>query len=109
MNYTRGFADLKEQRQLHYEPACQKDTKTAIYKYRQIPQFKVSLGQSEFRSKHSGNANLRARSYLASLLSVLTKIPEFKVSMGQSKFRSRCGRNSNLRMGSHPAKLIICV
>ena len=27
MNYMRGFTDLKEQRQLHYEPACQKDTK----------------------------------------------------------------------------------
>ena len=27
MNCMRGFTDLKEQRQLYYEPACQKDTK----------------------------------------------------------------------------------
>jgi hypothetical protein len=27
MNYMRGFTDLKEQRQLHCEPACQKSTK----------------------------------------------------------------------------------
>lgn len=26
MNCIRRFVDLKEQRQLHYEPACQKDT-----------------------------------------------------------------------------------
>ena len=27
MNCMRGFTDLKEQRQLYYEPACQKDIK----------------------------------------------------------------------------------
>jgi hypothetical protein len=27
MNCIRSFTDLKEQRQLHYELACQKDTK----------------------------------------------------------------------------------
>ena len=27
MKCIRSFVDLKEQRQLHYEPACQKDTK----------------------------------------------------------------------------------
>ena len=31
MNYMRGFMDLKEQRQLHYEPACQKDTKAGRF------------------------------------------------------------------------------
>jgi hypothetical protein len=25
MNYMRDFTNLKEQRQLHYEPACQKN------------------------------------------------------------------------------------
>jgi len=40
----KGLTDLKEQRQLHYEPADQKDTKTDRYKCRQIPEFKVSLG-----------------------------------------------------------------
>ena len=29
MNHIMGFTDLKEQRQLHYEPACQKDKKKA--------------------------------------------------------------------------------
>ena len=28
MNYIMGFMDLKEQRQLQYEPPCQKITKT---------------------------------------------------------------------------------
>ena len=27
MNCIRGFTDLKEQRQLYYEPTCWKDTK----------------------------------------------------------------------------------
>jgi hypothetical protein len=27
MNFIRSLTDLKEQRQLHYKPACQKDTK----------------------------------------------------------------------------------
>jgi hypothetical protein len=27
MNFIRNFIDIKEQRQLHYEPVCQKDTK----------------------------------------------------------------------------------
>jgi hypothetical protein len=27
MNSIRSFTDPKEQKQLHYEPACQKDTK----------------------------------------------------------------------------------
>ena len=59
MNYMRGFTDLKEQRQLHYEPACQKDTETGKYKGRQIPEFKVSLGQREFRPSHGPHGNSR--------------------------------------------------
>jgi hypothetical protein len=31
MNYMRGFIDLKEQRELHNEPACQKDTKAGRF------------------------------------------------------------------------------
>jgi hypothetical protein len=27
MNYIRDFTDVKEQRQQHYEPTCQKDIK----------------------------------------------------------------------------------
>jgi hypothetical protein len=67
MNCMRCFTDLKEQRQLHCEPACQKDIKegdrdlgsgdhrarshsakfiVCTHKDRQIPEFKVSLGQS---------------------------------------------------------------
>jgi hypothetical protein len=59
MNYMRGFTDLKEQKQLHYESACQKDAKAGRYKGRQIPEFNISLGQSKFRSRHDGNSNLR--------------------------------------------------
>ena len=45
------FADLKEQKQLHYEPACQKDTKTRKFKGRMNLEFKVSMGQKEFISR----------------------------------------------------------
>lgn len=93
MNYMRGLIDLKDKRQLHYESACQKDTKEGdkrklrsgvqrarsllakfiicAYKGSQIPEFMVSLGQSKFRSRYDGNGDFRARSQ--SLLSVLTK------------------------------------
>jgi hypothetical protein len=105
MNYIRRFTDLKEERQLHYEPACQKDTKEGnkkiqevvsqgkippsdilllllfaclfvyAYKGRQIPEFKVSLGQREFRPgpRYSRNGNLKAASHPAIRLSVLNK------------------------------------
>jgi hypothetical protein len=73
MNHMRGFMDLKEQMQLHYEPGCQKDTKASRYKVRQIPEFKVSLSQSKFRPKQDWSCDLRTRSHPASLLSVLTK------------------------------------
>jgi hypothetical protein len=67
MNYMRCFIDLREQRQLHYTQACQKDIKghktnlrsgdhrarchpinfiVYVYKGRQISKFKVSLGKS---------------------------------------------------------------
>jgi hypothetical protein len=54
MNCIRSFTDVKEQRRLHCEPACQRDAKTGRYKCRQILEFKVSLGQSKFRSKSGG-------------------------------------------------------
>lgn len=44
---------------------------------RQISEFKVSLGQIEFRSRGGGNGNLTPGSYLASLLSVLKKAGRF--------------------------------
>jgi hypothetical protein len=49
MNYIRSFTDLKEQRQLHYEPPCQKNTKKRQIQGRQILEFKVNLGQREFK------------------------------------------------------------
>ena len=53
MKCIRSFVDLKEQRQLHYEPERYKD--------RQIPQFKVSLGQ-EFRSSARCDRNVNFNS-----------------------------------------------
>ena len=75
MNYMRGFMDLKEQRQLHYEPACQKDTKASRNKGRQIPVFKVNLGlgQSKCRPWCGGNSELKDRSHSTSLLFMFTK------------------------------------
>ena len=69
----RSFTNLKEQRQLHYEPACQKAMKTGRYKDRQILEFKVSLEQREYRSRsrsrYGRNGNFRVGSHLAILLS----------------------------------------
>jgi hypothetical protein len=45
LNFIRSFTNLKEQKQLYYNSACQKDTKTGRCKCRQIPEFKVSLEQ----------------------------------------------------------------
>jgi hypothetical protein len=55
------------------ESVCEKDTKAGRYKGRQIPEFKVSLGQSEVRPRHGRNGDLRVRYHPYSLLSVLTK------------------------------------
>jgi hypothetical protein len=71
MNCTRSFIDLKEKIELYYEPACKKDIKIGRYKYWQIPEFKVSLGQSEFRSRDGQNGNSRVGSHPSILLSVL--------------------------------------
>jgi hypothetical protein len=57
--------NLKEQNQLYYEPACQKDTG------RQIPKFKVSLGQSRIRPRCGRNGNFRAGFHPTILSSVL--------------------------------------
>jgi hypothetical protein len=76
----KGFKSLKEYKQLYCEPACQKDTKTERYKGRQIPKFKVSLGQSEFRSRHGWNFNLRTGFHEAKFIVCAYKcrqIPEF--------------------------------
>ena len=37
-----------------------KITKTGRYKCREIPEFKVSLGQSKFRFRHGQNGNSKA-------------------------------------------------
>ena len=73
MNCIRSFTGLKEQRQLYYGPAHQKDTKTGRNICRQIPEFKVSLGHSESRPRCGRNGNFRTMSHTTSLLSVLIK------------------------------------
>jgi hypothetical protein len=59
MNCIKSFTDLKEQRQLHCEPACQKDTKTSRF----LSSRKVSLGQRKFRTRtrHGRNGNFRSQ------------------------------------------------
>jgi hypothetical protein len=73
MSCIRSFTDLKEQRQLHCEPTWQKDKETGRYRGGQIPEFKVSFGQTEFRSRpgHGRNGDFRAVSHPPILLSVL--------------------------------------
>jgi hypothetical protein len=44
MNYMRGFTNLREQRQLHYEPAYQKDTKAGRYLSSRSAQDRENLG-----------------------------------------------------------------
>jgi hypothetical protein len=66
VNYIRIFTDLEEQRQLHYDPACQKDLRKAgKSKDRQILEFKVNLGQSKFRFRHGLSGNPRTGPSLA--------------------------------------------
>ena len=70
MNCIRSFTDLKEQRQLRYEPACQKDTKTGTQKCR-IPELKVNRGQSGFRSRSAEIGHSKAGSHPAIWLYIL--------------------------------------
>jgi hypothetical protein len=65
MNYMKHFRDLKEQRPIHYELACQKGTKAGRYKGKQISEFKFSLEQSKCRSRCGWNDNLRMGSHPA--------------------------------------------
>jgi hypothetical protein len=71
MTCIRIFTVLKEQKQLHYEPASQKVRKIGRYKYRQSAGFKVSVGWSKFRSSHGWNGNSSAGSQPGILLSVI--------------------------------------
>jgi hypothetical protein len=73
MNCIRSFTGLKEQRQLYYGPAHQKDTKTGRNICRQIPEFKVSLGHIESRPRCCRNGNFRTGSHPASLPSLLNR------------------------------------
>lgn len=84
----------KEQRQLHYELPCQKNTKernkgiqgvviagqdstqlpiVSAYGGNRISEVKDSLEENQFRSKCGGNSDLRDWFHLASLFPVLTK------------------------------------
>jgi hypothetical protein len=72
--------NIEKQYELYEELHRSKRTKAAVLisqlirkMQRQITEFKVSLRQSKFRSKHGGNGNFRTGSHPASLLSVLTK------------------------------------
>ena len=60
MNCIRIFTDRKKNRQLYL--------KTSKCKCRQIPEFKVSLQQREFRSWCGQNGNLRTRSHPAKFM-----------------------------------------
>ena len=68
MNYG-GFMNLKEQRQLHSELDCQKDTKAGRFLSSKSVWDRASLGPGVGRS-----GDLRTRFNPAILLSVLTKV-----------------------------------
>jgi hypothetical protein len=72
MNYRRDFMDLKEQRQLHYEPACQKDTKAGRFLSSKAAWVRVSLGLDMVGMVISVQDHIQL-----SLLSVLTKASRF--------------------------------
>jgi hypothetical protein len=72
VNYVRDFTDVKD-RGSCTELASQKSTKAGRYKGRQIPVFKASLGQHEFRTRCSCSSDFRARSHPGSLLPVLQR------------------------------------
>lgn len=112
MNCMRGSINLKELRPLHYMSACHKGIKerdkeiwgggncrtrshpakfsACAYKGRQSYEFKVSQGQSKFRHRHGRNGDLRARSYPASLLSVLKKTIRSLNSLATLKKKCTC-------------------
>ena len=60
MNYIRSFTDLKEQRELHYEPGCQKDKRQESTKAGRFLKIQGQPGQSRFRSRQHWNGHFRA-------------------------------------------------
>jgi hypothetical protein len=70
----RGFKDLGKQ------AAALGDSLSERYKGRQIPEFKVSLEQREFRSRSSWNGNLRMPSHPAKFIFCLTKVGRSMIS-----------------------------
>ena len=90
MNCINSFADLKEQRQLHYKPVCQKDSKD--------------------QDKEIWGVVVKSLDPQLSFLFMPTgrSILEFKVSLRQRefRFRPRLGRNGNFRAWFHPANCL---
>ena len=91
MNYMRGFMNLKEQKQPHREPACQKDAKE---------------GDTEIQGAVITGDPTLLRFFLYAYKG--REIRELRVSLGPSQVRPppQCGRNDNFRVGSHPASLV---
>ena len=64
MNYMKGFVYLVKQRQLFYEPSCQKDEEEDRFLRSR------STCESQFKSRNGWNDNLRTRSHPAKLIEV---------------------------------------
>ena len=61
--------------------ACTNESLSERYKGRQIPEFKVSLGQREFRSRprHGRNGNFRTGSHPAKFIKSASSLNSFTV------------------------------
>lgn len=72
MNYMKDFTNLEKQWQLHYGPACQKAAGAGRYKGGWIPEFRIIMGQREFRFRlrHGRNGNFSTGPHPAILLSL---------------------------------------
>ena len=92
MNFIRGFTDLKEQRQLYYEPACQKDAKKDD---KEIGQVVVITGQDPTQPN---------------LVFVLTKAGRF-LSSGSAWDRASLGSGvvGVVISGQDPTQLVYCL
>jgi hypothetical protein len=85
MDFMKGFMNLKEQMQLHYEAACQKDTKAGRFLSLRSAWDRVTLGSSMVIMVISGQDSTQL-----SLLFVLTKADRSLNSFAMLKTKCTC-------------------
>ena len=98
MDCIRSFKHIKKQRQLYYEPDCQKDTKTGRYKCKQIPssrsaQERANLGLVIVRMEIPGRVQYSYLIVCASACSLFLLVKRLRSENADSWVKRKPGVN----------------